>query len=172
MCGLGIPYLVVLHPQGNGAVSKSWNAGGMESLADYDVISPEERLRRIGRLLCKAAILALARREAEGNVTTNDLPAPDAAGDRTEATGGRPLEAEELELLRHARHLGGIAPREVSRFWKVSRATAYRRLSSLEKQGWIERKGATAATRYAVTRQTLDFLKKSDSSSGESLPSK
>ncbi len=37
----------------------------MRLLADYESIGPEERLRRIGRLLCKAAILALARREAE-----------------------------------------------------------------------------------------------------------
>lgn len=129
----------------------------MAPLADYETISPEERLRRIGRLLCKAAILALARREAEGDgkqtpvVSANHPPAETG-------TGASPLNAEEQELLHRARRMGGISPREASRLWKVSRATTYRRLSSLEKQGWIVRKGATTATRYVLTRQALDWL--------------
>lgn len=119
---------------------------------------PEERLQRIGRLLCKAAILALARREAEGDgkqtpaIAASHLPAETGTG------AGESLNAEEQELLHRARRMGGISPREASRLWKVSRATTYRRLSSLEKQGWITSKGATTATRYVLTRQALDWL--------------
>lgn len=134
--------------------------GGMAPLADYETITPEERLRRIGRLLCKAAILALARRETEGDGT--EIPAIEASPPSTETDPGanEGLNAEEHELLYRARRLGGISPRETSRLWKVSRATTYRRLSSLEKQGWIARKGATTATRYVLTRQALDWLEK------------
>lgn len=130
----------------------------MAPLADYETLEAEERLRRIGRLLCKAAVLALARREAEGDSRANDPPAKCGGGNET--AGSCPLKAEELELLRRARHLGGISPREASRLWKVSRATTYRRLSSLEREGWIARQGTTAATRYSVTRQALDVLGK------------
>jgi hypothetical protein len=56
-----------LHPEENKVPLNPWDAGGMAPLADYETMGPEERLRRIGRLLCKAAILALARREAEGD---------------------------------------------------------------------------------------------------------
>jgi uncharacterized membrane protein len=129
----------------------------MAPLADYETITPEERLRRIGRLLCKAAILALARREA-GEVSKVDNPTARSGGNET--AEDCPLNAEEQELLHRTRRLGGISPREVSRLWKVSRATTFRRLSSLEKQGWIARKGATTATRYVLTRQALDWLEK------------
>lgn len=152
----------ILRPEENKTALKSWDAGGMAPLADYETITPEERLRRIGRLLCKAAILALARREAEGNgaqipaIVASHPPAETGTG----ANEGCPLNAEEQELLHRARRLGGISPREASRLWKASRATTYRRLSSLEKQGWITRKGATTATRYVLTRQALDWLEK------------
>jgi len=58
----------------------------MAPLADYETIPPEERLRRIGHLLCKAAVLALARREAEGDgvqipaIAEHDGREPRAAG--------------------------------------------------------------------------------------------
>lgn len=137
----------------------------MAPLADYETIPPEERLRRIGRLLCKAAVLALARREAEGIGMQAPAIAANPPPAETDATAneGCPLDADARELLHRARHFGGISPREASRFWKVSRATTYRRLSSLEKQGWIVRKGATAATRYILTRQALDWFGKVDS---------
>jgi uncharacterized membrane protein len=130
----------------------------MAPLANYETIPPEERLRRIGRLLCKAAILALARREAEE--TGKQTPAiPTSYPSAETGTGANEgLNPEEQELLHRAWRLGGISPREASRLWKVSRATTYRRLSSLEKQGWIVRKGATTATRYVLTRQALDWL--------------
>jgi hypothetical protein len=130
----------------------------MAPLADYETIPPEERLRRIGRLLCKAAVLALARREAGEVSQADDSTATSGGGSGTAADEDRPLKAEEMELLRRARHLGGISPREASWLWKVSRATTFRRLSSLEKQGWIARQGATTATRYIPTRQALDWL--------------
>lgn len=134
----------------------------MTPLADYESIDPEERMRRIGRLLCKAAILALARRDAEEEA----METRTGAGNPP-ATGQHPLTEEELDFLRYVRRAKGVAPREASRFWNVSRATAFRRLASLEKQGWIARKGATTATRYTITRQTLDCLTNPDSGGAE-----
>jgi hypothetical protein len=152
------PPISILRPEWNKAALIPWDAGGMAPLADYETMGPEERLRRIGRLLCKAAVLALARREA-GEVSKADDP-PARSGEGNETAGYCPLNAEELELLRRARHLGGISPREASRLWKVSRATTYRRLSSLEGRGWIARHGATTATRFSLTRQAMDWFDK------------
>ena len=132
----------------------------MVPLADYETIPPEERLRRIGRLLCKAAVLALARREAGETGMKAPAIAASHAMEETGANESGPLNMEEQELLHRVRRLGGISPREASQLWKVSRATTYRRLSALEKQGWIVRKGATTATRYVLTRQALDWFDK------------
>lgn len=67
----------------------------MDSLADYEVIGPEERLRRIG-LLGKAAILALARRDAEeARADTNHS----ATGNSDEPGEQHPLTAEELDFF-------------------------------------------------------------------------
>ncbi len=130
----------------------------MAPLAHYETITPEERLRRIGRLLCKAAILSLARREVEENGKQTPAIAGRHPSAETGTGASEDLNAEELKILHCARRLGGISPREASRLWKVSRATPYRRLSSLERQGWIARQGATTATRYVLTRQALNWL--------------
>lgn len=141
----------------------------MAPVTDYETIAPEERLRRIGRLFCKAAILAIARRDAESCETDKPSAVASNSGkaDNSKTHGRSPLKSEEFEFLRHVVRSGGIAPREASRFWKVSRATAYRRLSSMEQQGWIVRNGATTGTRYLATAQARDLLKSGNVESGE-----
>ncbi len=141
----------------------------MAPVTDYETIAPEERLRRIGRLFCKAAILAVARRDAESREADEPSVVASQCGEvddsKTNEEGS--LKMEELELIRHAVRSGGIAPREASRLWKVSRATTYRRLSSMEEQGWIVRNGATTATRYLATPQARDLLKSGGAEPGE-----
>ncbi|MFT4175361.1 MAG: hypothetical protein QM627_01785 [Luteolibacter sp.] len=95
-----------MHPERNKAALKSWDAGGMAPLADYETITPEERLRRIGRLLCKAAILALARREAEGGGTQTPTIAASHPSAETDTGTNKGLNAEEQVLLYRARRFG------------------------------------------------------------------
>lgn len=127
---------------------------------EYEALSREERLRRIGALFYKAVVISLARKQALAEKTGDDAPArvggdpPDGAA----VLAAISLPEEELALLRRYARLGEIAPRDATEFWGVSRTTAYRRLLSLEQGGWIVRYGATTATRYTFTKQARTLL--------------
>ena len=88
------------------------NASMRLSTHEYESLSREERLRRIGALLCKAATLALEqeRREAE---EANGTPAlsshPPSSGGTVDAAVT--LLPEELALLRRFVHLGELTMR-------------------------------------------------------------
>jgi len=131
---------------------------------EYEALSREERLRRIGALFYKAVVISLARKQAEAEAgcgegsdhTREDTPVGASAA-RSETPS---LPEGDLALLRRYARLGEIAPRDATEFWSVSRTTAYRRLVDLEKAGWIERRGATKATRYVFTAQARGLLER------------
>lgn len=144
---------IQLRPKRNRDLARAGQNASMRlSTHEYESLSREERLRRIGALLCKAATLALEqeRREAEETNGTPALPghAPSSGGTVDAAVALLP---EELALLRRFVHLGELTMREAMRFWETSRTTAYRRLTRLIQAEWIERFGATNATRFRFT---------------------
>ncbi len=129
---------------------------------EYEALSREERLRRIGALFYKAVVISLARKQGIAGETGGDVPAQ-AGGDspqETDALGTDLLPEEDLALFQRYARLGEIAPRDATEFWGVSRTTAYRRLLGLEQGGWIERRGAAKATRYTFTDQTRALLER------------
>ncbi|MBB5351620.1 DNA-binding MarR family transcriptional regulator [Haloferula luteola] len=121
---------------------------------EYEVLSREERLRRIGALFYKAVVISLARKQALAEEAGGDAP------DGTAVLAAGLLSEEDLALLRRYAGLGEIAPRDATEFWGVCRTTAYRRLLSLEQRGWIVRHGATTATRYTFTKQARALLER------------
>lgn len=131
---------------------------------EYEALSREERLRRIGALFYKAVVISLARKQAEAEAASRDGPAHTRevtpAGASTETPETASLPEGDLALLRRYARLGEIARRDATEFWGVSRTTAYRRLVELEKAGWIERRGATKATRYVFTAQARGLLER------------
>lgn len=134
------------------------------SLHEYEALSREERLRRIGALFYKAVVISLARKQTEAEAASGDGSAHarevTPAGASTVTSEMTSLPEDDLALLRRYALLGEIAPREATEFWGVSRTTAYRRLVELEKAGWIERRGATKATRYVFTVQARGLLER------------
>lgn len=122
---------------------------------EYEALSREERLRRIGALFYKAVVISLARKQALAGKTGGDVPArnDEDSPQETDALGTVSLSEEDLALLHRYAKLGKIFPRDATEFWGVCRTTAYRRLLSLERGGWIVRHGATTATRYTFTQQ-------------------
>lgn len=131
---------------------------------EYEVLSREERLRRIGALFYKAVVISLARKQALAGEGGSDVPAQvgeDSPHGMNESEAVS-LPKEDLALLRRYAGLGKIAPRDATEFWGVCRTTAYRRLLSLERGGWIVRHGATTGTRYTFTKQARTLLEQDE----------
>ena len=131
---------------------------------EYEALSREERLRRIGALFYKAVVISLARKQGIAGENGGDVPAQAGEGSpqETDAPGIALPPEEDLALLRRYAGLGEIAPRDATEFWGVCRTTAYRRLLSLEQGGWIVRHGATTATRYTFTKQARALLEQDE----------
>lgn len=131
---------------------------------EYEALSREERLRRIGALFYKAVVISLARKQDIAGEAGRHVPAQ--AGEDSPHGMNAPeaisLPEEDLALLRRYAGLGEIAPRDATEFWGVCRTTAYRRLLSLERGGWIVRHGATTATRYTFTKQARVLLEQDE----------
>lgn len=137
----------------------------MMTLSDYESLSREERIRRIGAILGKAVTLRLEReraaREGGGEVppapggarpSGHELPAPDVPDE--------PLASDELTLMRKVAALGHLHPRDAAAFFGSSRTTAYRRLQHLERGGWLVRHGQGKASRYHLTDKAHSALKR------------
>ena len=130
-------------------------------LDDYESLSREERLRRVCVLLNKAVTLACIREEA---ANSEAAPIP-VGGNKSSPTATADIEDREnlqsadVTLLREIHRRGEIFPREATRLWGVSRATAHRRISRLERAGWIAKHGATTAARYRLTEQATALLR-------------
>jgi len=125
----------------------------MADNVDYESLSQEERLKRIGALFCKAATLILSRQsmmpDARPVASDVSVVPTKPQGTLDVAT----LRAEELALLKRFSSLGEFSPREATQFWRTSRTSAYRRLRSLEEAGWIVKNGNTSAVRYRIAAQ-------------------
>ncbi|MGC4015077.1 MAG: hypothetical protein QM755_11265 [Luteolibacter sp.] len=131
----------------------------MMSSSDYESLSREERIRRIGAILGKAVTLRLEReRVARGGaeeVRTESAEAPPSGNEPP----AEPLASDELTLMRKVATLGHLHPRDAAAFFGSSRTTAYRRLQHLERGGWIVRHGEGKASRYYLTDKTHLVLK-------------
>lgn len=123
---------------------------------EYEALSREERLRRIGALFYKAVVISLARKQALAEEARGD------PRDGTSVLAVGLLSEEDSALLRRYAGLGEIAPRDATEFWGVCRTTAYRRLLKLEQGGWIVRHGATTATRYTLTKNARALLEQDE----------
>ena len=152
----------MLHPNGCGKARALWKTPGMARMAphEYEALSPEERLRRIGALFYKAVVISLARKQGIAGEMGGDGPAQagEVSPQETDVLRTASLPKEDVALFRRYARLGEVAPRDATEFWGVSRTTAYRRLVALEKEGWIERRGATKAARYVFTKRARAFL--------------
>ncbi len=137
----------------------------MMTPSDYESLSREERIRRIGAILGKAVTLRLEReraaREGGGEVppapgearpSGHELSAPDVPDE--------PLASDELTLMRKVAALGHLHPRDAAAFFGSSRTTAYRRLQHLERGGWLVRHGQGKASRYHLTGKAHSALKR------------
>jgi hypothetical protein len=137
----------------------------MMSPSDYESLSREERIRRIGAILGKAVTLRLERERAAREGGGRVSPAPDE-----ERPSGHELSApdvptellasDELTLMRKVATLGHLHPRDAAAFFGSSRTTAYRRLQHLERGGWIVRHGQGKASRYHLTDKAYSALKR------------
>jgi hypothetical protein len=135
----------------------------------FHFLSPEQRLRRIGALFSKAATLAFIRNippeplSPDGSESRGELEKSPAT---PEGTLRGPIPSKDLALLERFYQWGKVTPRDAARFWEASRATTYRRLLRLEKDGWMIRHGATRATHYSITEKSLRLLKGSQTNAG------
>lgn len=137
----------------------------MMSPSDYESLSREERIRRIGAILGKAVTLRLERERAAREDGGEVPPAPDEARPSghelsTSDVLDEPLANDELTLMRKVAALGHLHPRDAAAFFGSSRTTAYRRLQHLERGGWLIRHGKGKASRYHLTAKAHSALKR------------
>ena len=102
---------------------------------EYEALSREERLRRIGALFYKAVVISLARKQALAEEAGGDSP------DGTAILAADSLSEEDFAPLRRYAGPGEIAPRDATEFWGVCRTTAYRRIvelgtGRLDREAW------------------------------------
>lgn len=133
--------------------------------SDYESLSREERIRRIGAILGKAVTLRLEReraaREGASGMSTASGEVPPSGHELFPAdVPARPLASDELTLMRKVATLGHLHPRDAAAFFGSSRTTAYRRLQHLERGGWIIRQGQGKASRYHLTDKAHSVLKR------------
>ena len=133
----------------------------MMPLDDYESLSREERLRRVCALLSKAVTLACIREQAANREAAQIPVGGNKSGPAAtaETENWENLQPADLALFREIHRWGEISPREAIRLWGVSRATAHRRISGLERAGWIAKHGATTAARYRLTGQATALLR-------------
>ena len=108
-----------------------------------NVLSPmtdEERLRRIGTLLCEAARCYWAAIDA------GEIPAPP---EMAEATGA-PSAGNDDRILHYIKRRGAAAPKDIRLALGLSRATAQRRLAQLVQIGKIVANGKTHTLVYIL----------------------
>jgi CRP-like cAMP-binding protein len=125
----------------------------------YESVSNEERLRRVGLLLSKGVALLCAREAQMRELAASSVPDVIPGAPLQPGPPAKSLNADDERLLALLCRVGEIAPREVTEFLGVSRVTAFRRLTRLEKEGWILKTGNTTASRYYLTRQATIRLK-------------
>lgn len=135
--------------------------------SDYESLSREERLRRIGAILSRVATRYLERERAEALRQSQVLSSqsdPASSAPTTEALSSNTpsLPPEEFSVLQRFVAFGEVIPREAMRFWSVSRTTAYRRLTRMQQDGWVERHGATTATRFRFTPAAYRLLQQAN----------
>ncbi len=142
---------------------EEWELHEMMSQGYYESLSREERLRRVCALLSKAVTLPIIHEQA----AKGEGPPIPAVPDRRKSVAARiaaleqeTFPPEDLALFREILRWGEISPRDVTQFMRVSRATAQRRLSRLERAGWLLRRGATKAARYLLMTQAADLLRR------------
>ncbi len=137
----------------------------MNPAYDYESLSYEERVERIGAILGKAVTLRLERERAEREGAGGASSEPEEA----QPSGPEPsapevpadtLADDELTLMRMAAIVRYLHPRDATEFWGVSRTTAYRRLLHLEQGEWIVRHGQGKASRYHLTDKAHSALKR------------
>ena len=137
----------------------------MMSSSDYESLSREERIRRIGAILGKAVTLRLEReraaKESAGGIPTASEEAPPSGNELSVPNvPDEPLASDELTLMRRVATLGHLHPRDAAAFFGSSRTTAYRRLQRLERGGWLVRHGQGKASRYHLTDKAHSALKR------------
>lgn len=133
---------------------------------DYNSLSREERLRRIGALLCKATSLSLMR-----DKRSHESASPGCEPiDQTLFAVRESPEQDELNLLQHFARFGEFSPKEALEFLNISRTSVYRKLLRLESAGWIVRQGKTTATRYVIADRLKQVKRTVQSLETESSP--
>lgn len=138
----------------------------MAQLREYDNLGRDERLRRVGEILCKAVFLA-GRKDGDTLEVCNTATTDPVS----KQSSLPPLDQVERQLVDKLNATREIAPRDATELWQVSRTTAYRRLTKLERAGWVEKHGSTIAIRYRLTPQgRADLQQVNQAVQGTSAP--
>jgi hypothetical protein len=106
-------------------------------------LSYPERLVRIGLLLAKGVALLLQHESEQANNKSVETVIPASAPTASDSTTD--------EILSYLMRVGSASPRDVQRALDLSKATAFRKLSALVRDGKATRRGTTTAIRYQVT---------------------
>ena len=127
----------------------------MASSTNYDLLDREERLKRIGVLFSKAAILILARQRLSNHIQRRT---------ETEAIAELARQHDECpdwqrQLFERFISVGEFTPRDALRLWATSRTSCYRRLQQLTKEGLIISQGRTRSLRYHFTPMGIALFK-------------
>lgn len=127
------------------------------SLIQY--MTRAERVQRIGELLSKGVTLMLER-EAELKHDTEAAEAKDALGATSLVAAGGPdscqrttvaVDDTESAILNYIGRVRRASPRDIQHELGIPKATAYRRLNRLLKEGVIVGTGKTTAIRYRLS---------------------
>jgi uncharacterized membrane protein len=127
-----------------------------------DGITRAERLSRIGELLAKGVALMLAREAQEKeDLKQVELLKQNSASTRTTHHAEHAVGENDAEsaMLAYLLRVGAASPRDIQLAMDMSKATAFRRLDHLVKNGLVTRAGKTTAIRYRVIKSTTKLVK-------------
>lgn len=116
-----------------------------------DAMTRAERFTRIGELLAKGITLMLAREAQEKeDLETAEVLAQTSQSAKADAEmEATPTEEDAgVPILGYLRRVGTASPRDIQLALDLPKATAFRRLDRLVKQGLVTRTGKTTAIRY------------------------
>lgn len=134
----------------------------MNPLSEYESLSYEERIRRIGAILGKAVTLRVMREQEEkaaAELERLEQASHEGDEDPLPAMPDEALTEEEWLLLRKTALMGNLHPRDAATYFGSARTTTYRRLQKLEQEGWLYRQGKGKASRYHLTIKAHAALK-------------
>lgn len=116
---------------------------------EFQCMSREARIRRIGQLLSKAVTLMLVS-ETETNEQMARRMLAKKYTENILSDSHIEVSDDAKAIMAFLKRIGTASPAEICQYTELSRTTVFRRLRELQQRGVIGKTGSTIAVRYRI----------------------